>query len=147
MTKKNKSIKKPEKGTRPITRFVIPAVLQLVFSIFLNLFYKYIPFFTDDFKEILMYFNISAFINIVGFAILIFYHKYWLEGLIRLITGITSFIATLAAYLVFPFDFEDFFGLHYLNTLLRLGLLVALVATAVGSLIEAINILSKSDES
>jgi len=86
-------------------------------------------FLTDSYPAVLWALNVSLLVQIAGNALLLFFHPRFLHYLGQTIFNVVTLLATIILASVFPFDFSFLAGV--LNTIARIALIIAAVATAI----------------
>jgi hypothetical protein len=123
---------------RKISDYVAAAVFDLIFLVVLNRVPDWnIVFITDTFPDILWAVNTSLAVSLAGNLLLIFVHPSFLHHLLNAVFSLFSILALSVTLSVFPFDFSELVG-EWLNTLLRIVLIVGIVGSGIGAVVHLI---------
>ena len=126
----------PEREVRRYS-YVIGIAINIVLLIVANslLDWDWPPFLTSDFADVLPFINVSLLATMVATAIYLGYDAQWFKSITQVITGALALLATVRVYDVFPFDYAayDFPW----DTTTRVVLIIVMVATAFGMLVES----------
>jgi hypothetical protein len=121
-----------------VAAIVANLVLLYVFNNLLN---WGVPFLTDSFAAVVVFFNWSFVATIVANAAFLFYDGRWFGHLARMAINVFGFVAVLALFTIFPFDFPvgawDIVG--------RIVLVLAMVGIAIGTIVELVKLILNRD--
>jgi hypothetical protein len=96
-----------------------------------------VVFLNSNYFTVLRIINIAIIVQLTGNFMLIFYHPIFLHEFTQALFSIFGFIVLVFMLSFFPFDFEEI-GLGWLETFLRVLLIISLVGTAVSGIIHII---------
>jgi hypothetical protein len=99
-----------------------------------------IPVITDAYPAILWAVTLSLTVQIVFYVVLVLFHPLWLHYLGQVAFSVFSVIALSVVIEVFPFDFSDLVD-PWLNTALRIFLIVILVGTVISGVVNLVRFL------
>jgi hypothetical protein len=85
----------------------------------------------ESWIDILWAANLSMIVQITGNMLLAFYRPARMYSLIQTIFAAVGLASMIVFYIVFPLDFSQVAG-HWLNTLVRAVLIVAMAGTSIG---------------
>lgn len=128
----NKQAPTKHRGRRTgyIVTLIINAVMLYVFNNLIS--WEAQLIINDKWQSVLPILNISLGLNVLINLIFIFYDRRLFYLLARTITDIFSIVATIRLYAVFPFDFNGFFQMGWLNTWFPYLLLFGMVGLIIG---------------
>jgi len=98
---------------------------------------------TDAWPRILWAANLSMVITICGSFILLFWRPRWLRNLAELVFSVAGLLSVAVFYAVFPLDFSYIVG-EWLNTMLRVILIVGIAGAAIGVVVNLVRFLAFS---
>jgi hypothetical protein len=114
--------------------YVASAVINAALLWVMNQLPVWKPFFLlDSYSEVLWAINMSLIVQIVLNLVLVFFHPLFFNHLAQTVISLVSFISLLWIVRVFPLDFSSNPG-DWLNLVIRIVLIVALVGTAIGGI-------------
>lgn len=90
-----------------------------------------LPFIVDGYTGVLWALNLSILVQLAGNAMLIFFHPRFVHYLAQVVFNLVSLLAIVVLVSVFPFDFSFIAG--FINTITRIALIVAAVATGIAA--------------
>lgn len=137
--------KKVEKN---IEKSRIPRIIGYVVAIAINIVVLWIlsklpdwdfKFLTEKYVDVLSIVELSLYVGIGGNILLIVCDTQWFKGIIQIIINIVSFIAALAIYRVFPFDFGAV-NQNWLTIFIKVFLIVVMVGIAIGAIVEFVKL-------
>lgn len=130
---------KPEKKPpNRISNYIPSVIFNIIILIVVNKIPDWnIAFITESYPEILRAVNMSLIVHIAGNLILIFIHPLLLHHLTNAVFSVFSLIAAWVILSVFPFDFSEIAG-SWLNTVVRICLIVGVVGSAVSIVVHVI---------
>ena len=99
-----------------------------------------VPFITEAYPEILGAVTVSLSVQIAFSAVLVLFHPLWLHYLAQVVFSGVSVMALAVVIQVFPFDFSALVD-SWLNTVVRIVLIVALVGTVIGGVVNLVRFL------
>jgi hypothetical protein len=91
----------------------------------------------ESWADILWAANVSLGAQIVGSFLLCFFRPAWFSALMRAAFAAAGLLSIIVFFVVFPFDFSRLVG-TWLNTLLKVLLMVGMAGTVVGFLVELV---------
>ncbi|MCL6471447.1 MAG: hypothetical protein K6T91_01335 [Firmicutes bacterium] len=130
---------KPEKRSKRsrLSEYIVSIVVNLILLfVFNNLLKWHVPFLTRDFVVPLTILNISITATIAANLVFIFYDPAWFLAGIRAILNIIGAIFVYILYTTFPFDFSSLASEGLVTILVRVVLILGLVGTVVGTVVE-----------
>jgi len=98
---------------------------------------------TEAWPRILWAADLSLVIQICGSLILLFWRPRWLRNLLELVFAAAGLLSVAVLYAVFPLDFSDLVG-GWLNTVVRLILILGIAGTAIGVIVNLVRFLAFS---
>lgn len=133
------------KKTKPVSRkagyFVAIAVNAALIFIFNNLLSWGVPFVTDSISVCLWTINLSLAATLVANGVFLAFDPAWFRHLVQLLLSVIAFAALMTVYVIFPFNFD---GVNW-EPLARLILVVAMVGTAIGFVVDLVKIVMRRD--
>ncbi|HTP58653.1 MAG TPA: hypothetical protein VMM82_07020 [Spirochaetia bacterium] len=87
--------------------------------------------------DILWAANLSLGVQIVGNFLLCFFRPSWFSALLRAAFAAAGLVSIIVFFIVFPLDFSRLVG-TWLNTLLKVLLMIGMAGTAIGFLVEMV---------
>jgi hypothetical protein len=117
---------------------VVSAALIFVFNNLLN---WGAPFVTDSFGVCLWPINLSLAATLIANGAFLVYDPAWFRHLVQLTLNIVAFAALMTIYVIFPLDFA---GANW-EPVARLVLVVAMVGTAIGFVVELTKLILRRD--
>lgn len=87
-------------------------------------------FITESFGAVVWVITMNIYIQIGGNLLMLLFDHRIIRYLARIVTESASFVTLLALYFIFPFDFTNFYGLHWLNWLLPILFIISIVVSA-----------------
>ena len=126
-------IRRPRRGARRLG-YALSAAINLVLLWLVNISpgWEIVPFLTDDFARVVGYVNASLVVGVVTNLVYVAADPWWARRLGDAITAAFALIVLLQLVAVFPFDLGT--GWSGWSTVLRTGLALACVGTAIGVL-------------
>jgi hypothetical protein len=122
-----------------ISGYIASAVFSGVLLWVMNQLPAWKPFFLlDSYSDILWAINMSLTVQIVLNLVLIFFHPLFFHYLIQTVFNLVSIVALVWILRVFPVDFSSCPG-EWLNLTFRIVLIVALVGTAIGGVVNLVH--------
>ncbi len=94
----------------------------------------------ESWADILWAANLSLLVQIVGNLVLCLYRPAWFSAFLRTVFAATGLLSVIVFYLVLPLDFSVLVG-EWLNTLLRVVLLVGMVGAVIGLVVELVRLI------
>ena len=137
------SSNKSEKATKSRNKTPDYIATIIVHIILIWALYKlpdWLKFLSSSYQAVLPVFLYSYLAQIIGNLILIFSDPKWLKSLISLANNLISIVALATVYVIFPFDFGSY-SYDWASTS-KTVIIVAIVLTAIGALVEFINFIS-----
>jgi hypothetical protein len=116
----------------------INIVFNAVFLVIVNniLEWGFLPWLTQDFSKLVWLFNISLTATIIANVIFFFFNADWFASLVKFFLNIIGLVLAVRMLQVFPFDFSGY--TFDWAVIMRIGLILGIVGTAVGILVELI---------
>jgi len=74
--------------------------------------------------------NINILIQIAGNLLMVLFDFSWIRYLSRIILETANFLTTMVLFYVYPFDFSHVRGLEWIDWLLHIGFIIAMVVSA-----------------
>jgi hypothetical protein len=105
-----------------------------------------VPFITAQYPRILPAVTVSLAVQMAFYALLIVVHPLWLHYLAQMVYAAVSAVALLVILRVFPFDFAAWAG-DWLNTAVRILLIVAFVGTLISGVVSLVHFLRSLGDS
>jgi len=139
-----------KKAEKKIEKSRIPKIIGYAIAVIINLVILWIlsklpdwdfKFLTENYIDVLSIVKLSLFVGIGGNVLLIIYNVFWFKRVIQIIMNIVSFIAALAIYRVFPFDFAAI-NQNWLTISLKIFLIVVMVGIAIGTIVEFVKLIT-----
>jgi hypothetical protein len=131
----SKSSRMPRKH---LADYILAVAFDIAFLVIVNKIPEWnIPFITDTFPGVLWALNTSIVVSLAGNLILIFFHPRFLHHLLNALFALIGILALSLLLSVFPFDFADLVG-DWLNKLLRVVLIAAIVGSAIGAVVHLV---------
>jgi hypothetical protein len=93
----------------------------------------------EDFVRILWAANISFLVQLAGNVSLMFYKPPRFAAFVRIVTTSAALLSMIVFYALFPLDFSHV-GVAWLNTVLRVVLIVSIAGTAVALIVQMIQL-------
>jgi hypothetical protein len=122
-----------------ISGYIASAIFSGVLLWVMNQLPAWKPFFLlDSYAEILWAINMSLTVQIVLNLVLIFFHPLFFHYLTQTVFNLVSIVALVWIIRVFPVDFSSRPG-EWLNLVFRIVLIVALVGTAIGGIVNLVH--------
>lgn len=117
--------------------YVVAAALDLVMLVIVNSLagWGWPPFLTDDFARVLPLMNLSIAADAAANVFYLVNDDGRIRSLGKLVLGGLSLVVLSRIWQVFPFDFSAYQGFDW-DLLARLVLVVAMVGTGIGMLVE-----------
>jgi hypothetical protein len=91
-------------------------------------------------SDILWAANISQAVQIIGNFLLCFYRPRWFSAMVRAAFSAAGLLSILVFWVIFPLDFSHLVG-TWLNTLLKVVLMIGMVGALAGFLVELVRFL------
>lgn len=89
-----------------------------------------LTFITESFGAVVWVITMNIYVQIGGNLMMLLFDHRIIRYLARIVTESASFVTLLALYFIFPFDFTNFYGLHWLNWLLPILFIISMVVSA-----------------
>ena len=121
-------------GFRKIGYIVAILVMFILIYVMRHLREWGLTFLTEDFSKCLFYIELSIYASIGAQILFIIYDNRWFKHLVQVITGITSALALIMVYVIFPFYFEDGNWMKWI----KIGLLVLFGLTVIGIIVDLV---------
>ena len=120
--------------------FVVAIAVNVVMLVIVNniVEWGWIPFLTDDFAEVVWLINLSLTASILANTAYIAYDPGWFKSMTQVGLNLISIVVIVRMWQVFPFDFSRY--QFDWETLLRLVLVLAVVGTGIGIVVELVNL-------
>jgi len=131
------SVASDHRTGRQVGYVVVIVVNLVVMYVLHNLLRWGVPFLTEDWDQVLPYMDASIWGTIAANVAWIFYDMRWFRRLVQIGLNLLSLRAVWAMYTIFPFEVD----LYPIEQAIRIGLLVAVVGIAIGTLAEGIALL------
>lgn len=124
------------------SEYIVAVVANfMLFYILNNLLSWNVGFVTSSFADCLWAINISIAATVIGNILLLAYDPSWFRHSIRLSYDLFALNAVYTLYKVFPFSFNQ----GFFNEATKILLIVAMVGVAIGTIVEAIKLVSHKD--
>jgi len=135
------AMNKPKPIGRKAGYFIAIVVNALLILVFNNLLNWGVPFVTDSFRVCLWPINLSLAATLIANGAFLVYDPSWFRHLAQLTLNIIAFAALMTIYVIFPLDFNG----ANLEPVARLVLVVAMVGTAIGFVVELVKLILRRD--
>jgi hypothetical protein len=127
-----------EKSTGDYVGAVVCNVIFLVFMNTVLLWRQYTQgVILESWADILWAANVSLGVQIIGNFLLCFFRPAWFSALMRAGFAAAGLLSVIVFFIVFPLDFSRLVG-AWLNTLLKVLLMVGMAGTVAGFLVELV---------
>ncbi|MFA6099103.1 MAG: hypothetical protein WCV50_06235 [Patescibacteria group bacterium] len=99
-------------------------------------------FITADWTKVLPYLNFSIILSLVVYFIFIFFDRRGFYFLGRTAMDVVGIFILIKLYLIFPFDFNKFFQLGWLNSVMPWLLLLGVIGIIIGIMVRISRLVS-----
>lgn len=89
---------------KPRFEHIISAVFFSIFFLMLNIFYERIQFLSDDFDQVLGFYNFVILIGIAFSMIQVFYANKYFDLLVQVVNNVLFVVVAYIFWTLFPFD-------------------------------------------
>lgn len=122
---------------------------EAIWSIVWNLFFLWIvnkvpdwdlPFINDQYDTVLWIMNLNIVLQIIGWALILFFDFRWLWHLARAVLDAASLVVLLTLYFLYPFDFSSVGGWSWLDTVLPIIFIIGMVASGIGVVVHLLKL-------
>jgi len=126
---------------------------EYIWAIIWNVIFLYIvnrvphwnlEFITERYMVILWILNANLIIQIAGNILMLFFGMRWVRYLVKIPLEAASFVTLIVMYFLYPFDFSQVGGWHWLDWLLPILFIIGMVVSAFSVLVYAWKLVFRS---
>lgn len=129
------------KSKKRMAKYIASITSNIIFFFIINLYPLWITktngVVTNNWISVLWAMDLAIITLVVGYVVLLAYSPKWLRALVEFFIAVTALVSTVVFLIVFPIDFSALVGM-WLNTLLKVFLIIGIVGTSIGALVSLV---------
>lgn len=142
----NNSSHKKDQNKKPKSRkpgYIATVIFNILFLYVANNLVAWkAQFITGAWSQVLWIINVSIILNLIVYAVFVFYEGRLFYFISRSALEAMGFIVAYRLYTIFPFDFKGFFQMGWLNEVFPYFLLLGMFGTAISLIVRTVKFAS-----